>query len=154
MRRTAQTSLSSFGSSHFVFLRNMPIRAKPAMPTRLPPADPDPGASAGHSRFEASWAATLTRSGQIHSWRASAPPNSPYRQPRVLHTSVRPGWNERIPVWERRIPQWQTALNPAERVGPYGLPYNAPVAARSVRAPSPPSPPEGTEPNRSRARLT
>ena len=64
------------------------------------------GPSAGHTKFSASWSATLTREGQIQSWC----PQSPMLSRKTLPTHSRPAWNERIPVWEQRIPHWQVGI--------------------------------------------
>ena len=83
------------------------------------------GPSAGHTPYTASWTATLTRSGQIHTWRAnSSPPGR--RGGGVVPTNLRPAWNERIPVWERRIPHWETTL---------GTQYRAPLSSRASFTP-------------------
>jgi len=67
------------------------------------------GPNSGHTPYTASWTATLTRTGQIHSWRASSsPPGKRGGSPSPVH--IRPPWNERIPVWEQRIPHWETTL--------------------------------------------
>ena len=65
--------------------------------------------SAGHTPYTASWTSTLTRSGQIHSWRPQTTVSGKRGGP-PIPTHLRPPWNERIPVWEQRIPQYDTSL--------------------------------------------
>ena len=108
-----------------------PLHAMAAFTAAISPPSPkaflgrkalgdDDGPRAGHTPYTASWTATLTRSGQIHSWRANSSP--PGKRPGggvPLPTHMRPSWNERIPVWERRIPQWETSLGaPVGRAPP------------------------------------
>jgi len=61
--------------------------------------------TAGHTPFTGSWTSTLSRSGQIHTWRAQTANAMPSR----------PMWNDRIPVWEQRIPEFQAALSTQQR---------------------------------------
>ena len=101
-----------------------------------------PGPSAGHTPYTASWTSKLTRSGQIHSWRATTSPSRQRGGP-PIPTHLRPPWNERIPVWEQRIPQWETSLSSspmtarshmssrASTFNPYAS--DASSAAKSVR---------------------
>jgi len=96
------------------------------------------GPRAGHTPYTASWTSTLTRSGQIHSWRANTSPHGKRPSGGVpLPTHLRPAWNERIPVWERRIPQWETSLGaPVSRVPPGARasfnPYSSEVSTTSA----------------------
>jgi len=78
----------------------------------LSPSEPKRAFQAGHTPYTASWTSTLTRSGQIHSWRAATSPNRSRGGP-PIPTHLRPPWNERIPVWERRIPHYDDGRAPS-----------------------------------------